>query len=120
MITELRNNSGAKADPIKNKIILEAAVAMFEGCLSEKVLGFMDEIVKICSVILGNIQFSIGLQAENLDFLKYLNRILIFLIFHIEENESLAQKNKSKINKSVSSELEKCIKVIFKCCFLGN
>lgn len=44
----------------------------------------MEEFIKICSGILCNLQVGLGLQTENLDFLKYLNKIMIFFIFYME------------------------------------
>ena len=50
-----------------------------------------------------------------MDFLKYLNKLLILLVFYVGESEKLGNKN-----KQMPIELDKIIKIVFKCCFVGN
>ena len=49
-----------------------------------------------------------------MDFLKYVNKLFILLIFYITESEKLGVK------KMMGVELDKIVKVVFKCCFVGN
>lgn len=35
---ELKNNSGSKADPVKNRVILDAALTTFEQCVNDKTI----------------------------------------------------------------------------------
>ena len=61
-----------------------------------------------------NLQTGLSLQIDSMDFLKYLNKLLIMLIFYVGESEKLGSKN------TMGTELDKAVKVIFKSSFVGN
>lgn len=96
-------------------------MTLFTNQVSKKYLKFLEEVVKILCLTFSNIQIPFYQQIDNLDFIKSVNKMLIFLIFYHEELEKLVIASKGdKIPKNNGIDLEKCIKFIFKLCFLGN
>lgn len=71
--------------------------------------------------MLNNLYISIYQHIESLDFIKSINKVLIFLSFYHVELEKYIETNKGeKIAKVGEVDFEKAIKLIFKLCFLGN
>ena len=96
-------------------------IPLFQNQYSKKYLKFTEEVVRILCVTLSNIQIPFYNQVDNLDFIKSVNRMLIFLLFHHEEMDKLMENSKGdKTIKNSLVDLEKCIKFVFKLCFLGN
>ena len=96
-------------------------ITLFQSQYGKKYLKLMEEVVRILCITLSNIQIPFYNQVDNLDFIKYVNRMLIFLLFHHEEMDKLMENPKGdKTVKNSMADLDKCIKFVFKLCFLGN
>ena len=83
--------------------------------ICEKNIKFFEEFTKVVISAFVNLQVNLSLHVENLDFLKYINKIIILLIFYVTEEEKAKTSNKKMV-----VELEKIMKIVFKCCFIGN
>ena len=91
MIEELNkmSKSQTKLQHNKIKVIIDTLMTLFQNQFHKKYLKFLEEIVRILCITLSNIQIPFYNQVDNLDFIKSVNKILIYLIFHHQEFEKL-------------------------------
>lgn len=71
-----------KLEHSKVKIILDALLSLFQNEVSKKNLKFLEEVVKMLCLALSNLQIPFYQQVDNLDYIKSINKMLVFLIFY--------------------------------------
>lgn len=71
------------------KVVLEVVMVLFQNEFSKKYLKFMEDAVRTVCVTLSNLQIPFYQQVHNLDFIRSVNKMLIFLQFYHEELEKL-------------------------------
>ena len=84
MVEELNKMSKnqTKLEHNKIKIIIDTLMTLFQNQFQKKYMKFLEEIVRILCITLSNIQIPFYNQVDNLDFIKSVNKILIYLLFH--------------------------------------
>lgn len=113
--------SGAKIEYSKAKVILDAVTVLFEDGLAKRHFRFFEEAIRIVCGLLGNLYLTVSQHVDNLDFIKALNKLLIFLTFYHAELEKYVEANRGeKVAKVGEAEFEKAVRLVFKLCFLGN
>ena len=110
----MKKHSGSKPDPAKCRILIQAIITILEDSINDKTFLLLEDFSKIVINALVNLQTGLSLQIDSMDFLKYLNKLFILLIFYLTESERLGVK------KMMGVELDKIVKVVFRCCFVGN
>ena len=79
--------SNAKIEYSRLKIILDAVTVLFENGLAKKHFRFFEEAIRIVCGMLSNLYITIYQHIDNLDFIKSINKVLIFLAFYHTELE---------------------------------
>ena len=113
--------NNAKIEYGKVKVILDAATVLFEDGLARKHFKFFEEAIRILCSLLANLYLTAYQHVENLDFVKSLNKVLIFLCFYHAQLEQFLEANRGeKAGRAGEADFERAIKLVFKLCFLGN
>ncbi len=88
------SRSQGKLEHEKLKIILDVLICLFQDQVTKKYLKFLEEAVKALCLTFSNIQIAFYQQIDNLDYIKSVNKMLIFLIFYHEELVKLIDSSK--------------------------
>lgn len=113
--------SNAKIEYNRLKIILDAVTVLFENSLAKRHFRFFEEAIRIVCGLLSNLYLTIYQHTDSLDFIKSVNKVLIFLVFYHAELERYIEANRGeKVAKVGEVDFEKAIRLVFKLCFLGN
>lgn len=83
-----------KLEHSKLKVVLDVVLVLFQNEVNKKNLRFLEDIVKMLCFALGNLQIPFYQQTDSLDYIKSINKMLVFLIFYHEELEKVTEASK--------------------------
>ncbi len=64
-------------------------ITLFQTQINKRHLKFFEEVVRVFCILLSNMQIPFYQHLDNLEYVKSINKIIVFLIFYQEELEKL-------------------------------